>query len=36
MRFNIIFTPKVRDEMHEMKEDHAMERHLKDVHKASF
>ncbi len=34
MEFNIIFTPKVRDEMHEFKQDHAMERHLKEIHKA--
>jgi mRNA-degrading endonuclease RelE of RelBE toxin-antitoxin system len=34
MEFNIVFTPKVRDEMHELKEDHAMEHHLKEVQKA--
>lgn len=34
MNFEIIFPPKVRDEMHEMKQDHGMERYLKDIHKA--
>lgn len=34
MNFDIIFSSKVREEMHEMKEDHAMEHHLKDVQKA--
>lgn len=34
MNFEIIFSPKVRDEMHEMKQDHGMERYLKDIHKA--
>ena len=34
MNFNLIYTPKVRDEMHELKADHGMDRHQKDVHKA--
>jgi len=34
MNFNIIFTDKVRKEIHEMKEDHSMQKHLKEVHKS--
>ena len=34
MNFNLIYTPKVRDEMNELQKDHGMEHHLKDVNKA--
>lgn len=34
MNFNIVYTPKVRDEMHELQEDHGMNHHLKEVNKA--
>ncbi|MEK6734597.1 MAG: hypothetical protein AABY27_05785 [Pseudomonadota bacterium] len=34
MNFNIIFTYKVREEMQELKQNHAMEHHLKEVNKA--
>lgn len=34
MEFNIIFTPKVREEMHELKEDNSMKDHLKEIHQA--
>ncbi len=34
MNFNIVFTPKVREEMHELKEDNSMSGHLKEIHQA--
>ncbi len=34
MNFNLVFSPKVREEMQALKEDESMEHHYKEVNKA--